>query len=164
MDSKSSLGFDYALLGLKTKEARVEVIREAAKRTAKQIQTAFPDNKNEVDSMLTDVAMSTYRLLDPRNRRHFEERIQLCVFSEGDMEMQDSSKKELLNGSNKPDANLVEAELVEPKASGEVSREYKRLLVQSLHSSEERNGATLLNVLAAIAMFCLLGALCFALM
>jgi len=102
----SSLGYDFALLGLKNRESRVEVIRNAASKTAEKIQ-ALPENTTSKDRMLSDLAVSTYRLLDPRKRNRSFERIQLCVYGEGDLELQKSSRTPILTSKK-----LVRAELV----------------------------------------------------
>ncbi|QDV27475.1 hypothetical protein [Aureliella helgolandensis] len=90
------LGYDFALLGLNARESRVEVIREAAGRTAARIQQAFPADSKEQAELLSDLATSTYRLLDPRNRERPFERIQLCIVSEGDLELRKGSRTPLL--------------------------------------------------------------------
>lgn len=98
------MGYDFALLGLKARESRVDVIRRAAKETAAKIQQ-LASNDVEHDKMLSDLATSTYRLLDPRKRQKPLERIQLCIFGEEELETQKHSRVALL----KP---LVVAELV----------------------------------------------------
>ncbi|MCA9129664.1 MAG: hypothetical protein KDB22_21405 [Planctomycetales bacterium] len=102
------LGYDFALLGLRAKEARVEVIRRAARETAEKIQDRFP-NKFEQDGLIGELATSTYRLLDPRKRSEQMERVQLSVFSEADLELQKLSSRSLLA----PETNLVVAELAD---------------------------------------------------
>ena len=92
-----SLGYDFALLGLNASEARVEVIREAAERTAARIQEAAREDREAVDGMLCDLASSTYRLLDPRRRSKTMERVQLSIYSETDLELQKSSRSPLIN-------------------------------------------------------------------
>lgn len=90
-----SLGYDFALLGLPARESRVDVIRKAASRTAARIHDAAVDAHDQ-ESMLSDLAASTYRLLDPRKRSHMLERIQLCIFSEDDLELQKQARSRLL--------------------------------------------------------------------
>ncbi len=92
----TTLGYDYALLGLNAREARVEVIRKAAKQTAARIQKASSEDQQNLDSMLSDLATSTYRLLDPRRRNKQIERIQLCIFSEVDLDLQKNARVPLL--------------------------------------------------------------------
>lgn len=123
-----ALGYDFALLGLTAAEARVEVIRQAATETASRIQTAFPD-ASEQDGLLSDLATSTYRLLDPRKRRKRLERIQLSVFSEADLELQKDANDPLLPQREKiasralTNQSLVIAELAQiPAAPTESSR------------------------------------------
>lgn len=101
-----SLGYDFALLGLKNRESRVEVIRHAASKTAEKIQ-ALPEGATEKDRLLSDLAVSTYRLLDPRKRTRSLERVQLCVYGEGDLDMQKSSRAPILVTKK-----LVKAQLV----------------------------------------------------
>lgn len=93
-----SLGYDFALLGLSARESRVEVIRQAAEKTAAKIHDAATDEA-ETDSMLTDLAASTYRLLDPRKRQKMIERVQLCIHSEQDLDLQKASRSRLLTPS-----------------------------------------------------------------
>lgn len=90
------LGYDFALLGLRARECRVSVIRKAAMTTAAHIQQAIQCDSAEQDAMRADLAVSTYRLLDPRKRQRSRERIQLCVFSEADFELQSRSRRPLL--------------------------------------------------------------------
>jgi hypothetical protein len=90
-----SLGYDYALLGLPAGEARVEVIREAAVQTASRIQQAAGDPL-ETTWMLSDLASSTYRLLDPRRRAKMIERVKLSLYSETDLELQKDARRPLL--------------------------------------------------------------------
>lgn len=94
--SHPSLGYDFALLGLKAREARVEIIRRAAKRTAARIVSNFAEDRNELDAMLTDLAASTYRLLDPRRRNKPMERVQLCIYSESDLDLQRGASRPLV--------------------------------------------------------------------
>lgn len=73
------LGYDFALLGLRAREARVQVIRKAATSTAARINRRA--SQSEKVQMLTELASATYRLLDPRNRSKTSERIQLCLLT-----------------------------------------------------------------------------------
>ena len=88
----ASLGYDFALLGLAAREARVAVIRRAASRTAQHIQQAA-SSAEEREAMLANLTASTYRLLDPRKRQRRMERVQLCVLGESDLELQLGSRK-----------------------------------------------------------------------
>ena len=91
----NSLGYDFALLGLRARESRVHVIRRAAKATAARIHKADIGD-GEQEALLSDIATSTYRLLDPRRRHRFSERVQLSLFSEEDLERQSGSRHGLL--------------------------------------------------------------------
>lgn len=105
----NSLGYDFAVLGLKANESRLAIIRKAACKAADRINEAATD-LDEHDAMLSQLATSTYRLLDPRRRKRSHERVQLCVFSEDDLERQKSSRKPLVADAN---PKMVVAELVE---------------------------------------------------
>lgn len=94
--SSNSLGYDFALLGLKVSESRVSVIRRAASRTAARIQRVTNNDSIEADQMLSDLASSTYRLLDPRRRLKPHERIQLSIIDDSDLELQKGSRAPLV--------------------------------------------------------------------
>lgn len=94
--SSNSLGYDFALLGLKVSESRVSVIRRAASRTAARIQKVTYSDSIEADQMLSDLASSTYRLLDPRRRAKPHERIQLSIIDDSDFELQKGSRAPLV--------------------------------------------------------------------
>lgn len=119
-----SLGYDFALLGLGVREARVETIRRAAGETAAKIQSAAIDDPSEVDAMLADLASSTYRLLDPRRRGRTMERVQLSVYSEGDLELQGGSRRPLLSTAEP----LIAAEVVDQSAAGRPASQPRRLV------------------------------------
>ena len=104
---KNSLGYDFALLGLRAHESRVSVIRKAAAETAHRISDEA-SGADEQDQMLSKLATSTYRLLDPRKRQKSSERAQLCIHSEEDLERQKLARKKLLIEHRE----LVAAELV----------------------------------------------------
>lgn len=93
---RQSLGYDFALLGLKISESRVDIIRQAATSTAARIQQVAQEDAGEVEHMLSDLASSTYRLLDPRRRKKSRERIQLSIISDADFEMQKQSRIPLI--------------------------------------------------------------------
>ena len=97
--SSRSLGYDFALLGLKVSESRVDVIRRAASRTAARIQRVASDDESEAAQMLSDLASSTYRLLDPRRRSKSRERIQLSILDDIDFELQKGSRAPLLDAN-----------------------------------------------------------------
>ena len=106
VEGKSSLGYDFALLGLKNRESRVEVIRHAARKTSEKIHE-LGGNEDERDRLLSELAVSTYRLLDPRRRARSMERVQLSVYGEGDLELQKASRVPILTTQG-----LVKAQLV----------------------------------------------------
>lgn len=81
------LASEFALLGLRTREARTDAIRAASKRVASKIRSAGVSQESE-QAMLGELAASTYRLLDPRRRQKTAERVRLCVFSEADLDLQ----------------------------------------------------------------------------
>ena len=93
----ASLGYAYATLGLRAGEARVDAIRQAAQLSAAKIHQVAQDH-DELASLLSDVATSTYRLLDPRRRPRKVERIQLCILSELGWEFQQRARRPLLPG------------------------------------------------------------------
>ncbi|MEM7474420.1 MAG: hypothetical protein AAF483_05450 [Planctomycetota bacterium] len=104
---QNSLGYDFALLGLKAHESRVSVIRKAARATATRVNDEA-EGEAEHDEMLSQIAASTYRLLDPRKRHKSAERAQLCIHSEEDLERQKLARTTML--IERP--ILVRAELV----------------------------------------------------
>ena len=95
----NAMASDYRLLGLRPREARVEVIREAVHQAASQVQVddaartlgsvghsgsdAAPD---ESEQRLTQIAVAGYRLLDPRRRRTLFERVQLLMWTEEELD------------------------------------------------------------------------------
>ena len=113
-----SLGYDFALLGLKGREARVDVIRIAAERTASKI----PDTLEVLErvEMLTELAASTYRLLDPRRRKRPMERVLLSLGAENDPVLATVSRQPLVPADAAPVLSksdpLVVAEMVLPDA------------------------------------------------
>ncbi len=117
-----SLGYDFALLGLRVSESRVEIIRQAASQTAARIQAVADDDECQTDQMLTDLASSTYRLLDPRRRAKSRERIQLSIVSDCDFELQKGSRTPLVSFDPIDDSTtstpLVVAELVSAVSGG----------------------------------------------
>ena len=95
-EHRTRLGYDFALLGLRGREARVARIRQAARQTAERIRSADLAVRESEQAMLAELATSTYRLLDPRKRRQTTERVQLCILSESDLELQQASRDCLL--------------------------------------------------------------------
>lgn len=104
----TGLGHAYATLGLRAREARVDNIRTAAQKTARKIQQ-FSDSESEREALLSEVALCTYRLLDPRKRVRQVERIQLCILSENSLEMQAQSRRSLFTHSRRDVAVLQSA-------------------------------------------------------
>lgn len=95
----STMASDYRLLGLRPREARIEVIREAVHQAASQVQVdeaarnlgSFDKNGSEVaaddnEQRLTQIAVAGYRLLDPRRRRTLFERVQLLMWTEEELD------------------------------------------------------------------------------
>ncbi len=117
----SSLGYDFALLGLKFREARVDVIRHAAEKTAAKIPDEAQGGQRV--EMLAELATATYRLLDPRRRAKPLERIQLSIASEVEPVLATVAKRPLVKGPIKlkvaPSVTAklaVKAELIEQTA------------------------------------------------
>ncbi len=106
LDKKAvaALAPDYRLLGLRPREARVEVIREAVHSAASQVQlenaarslaqSEAIDSEQAVDGSasiddeqrLSQIAVAGYRLLDPRRRRTLFERVQLLMTTEEELD------------------------------------------------------------------------------
>lgn len=116
------LGAEFALLGLRGREARTGVIRHAARKVATQISAAEvrPAVKQ---AMLGELATSTYRLLDPRRRTRAVERIHLCVFSEVDLELQKQASVSWFRDSESGvDSSIVRKSHLLNSAEAKVSR------------------------------------------
>ncbi len=92
--SARGLSGSYAALGLRVGEARVDAIRQAAFTTAKKI-SAVAESREELTLGLADVAVSAYRLLDPRKRERRIERIGLAIISELGLDQLQNSRKSL---------------------------------------------------------------------
>ncbi len=112
-----SLGYDFALLGLKGREARVDVIRIAAERTASKI----PDSLEAAErvEMLVELAASTYRLLDPRRRHRPMERVILSMGSENDPVLATVGRQPLVP-SDTPVEAQVDANATDPLIVAEI--------------------------------------------
>ena len=120
----NSLGYDFALLGLAARECRVNTIRKAARQTAKRIHNTSSAGEHHL--MLSHLAISTYRLLDPRRRNHNVERIYLSLVTDEDWDRQRLSRLDFQQHVDRSEAkslkedvapkyqSLVTAELVEP--------------------------------------------------
>ncbi len=152
--ASKSLGYDFALLGLVASEARVDIIRQAARETAARIQQVASEDADEADQLLSSLASSTYRLLDPRRRKKSGERIQLSIVGETDFELQKSSRTPLISFA--PMANsaqfnsLVPAELVSLASESDKRREKVRVGTIAL--------SVLLLIASAGSALCMLAA------
>jgi hypothetical protein len=99
---------DFAFLGLRFSEARTAVIRKAAKRRARKMkQEPTSESSFEQAADVAKVALATYRLLDPRGRRKFWERLHLSVgtaFEDESCERRSVSRLQLpdLSTSDRP--------------------------------------------------------------
>lgn len=87
--SRSIRRADFRRLGLRRREARVDVIREATTRVAAGIRDSEQSERLEGSfdiehEQLASVVVSAYRLLDPRLRSNMVERIQLLILPETD--------------------------------------------------------------------------------
>lgn len=145
-----SLGYDFALLGLKASESRVDIIRQAASDTAARIQQVTRSDEDESKLMLSNLASSTYRLLDPRRRQKSGERIQLSIVSDADFEQQKGSRIPLVSFSStapSPPPVMVPAELVGMTAEPDSRRNKARIGTVTL---------TLLLLVSIIATVCML--------
>ncbi len=68
----------FKFLGLKTSESNEQAILEASKKMARLVQERAPFNAPElIERSRQEIALATYRLLDPRRRKNAWERIQL---------------------------------------------------------------------------------------
>ena len=74
---------EFRLLGLRQREARLEVIRDALKETASELKPA-EDAIDVAAGDIARVAVAGYRLLDPRRRATLFERVQLLLLSDED--------------------------------------------------------------------------------
>lgn len=71
---------DFAVLGLRFSEARTAVIRKAVRQTVRKLretETVSDLDHDDTASNMADVAVATYRVLDPRRRQRFWERLNL---------------------------------------------------------------------------------------
>lgn len=156
-----SLGYDFALLGLQARESRVEVIRNAAEKTALRIQSDAEDDQRL--DMLSELAASTYRLLDPRRRRRTMERVQLSNMADFEPSLATVGKAPLLEPEISAAIRqepLVVAELVEDAASMDSKATLANLVSHTwLEKSPEKRAecrmgfvalATLLSLIASI--------------
>jgi hypothetical protein len=71
---------DFAVLGLRFSEARTAVIRKAVRQTVRKLRETESESEMDHDDTaanMADVAVATYRVLDPRRRQRFWERLNL---------------------------------------------------------------------------------------
>jgi hypothetical protein len=71
---------DFAVLGLRFSEARTAVIRKAVRQTVRKLRETETESEMDNDDTtanMADVAVATYRVLDPRRRQRFWERLNL---------------------------------------------------------------------------------------
>lgn len=71
---------DFAVLGLRFSEARTAVIRKAVRQTVRKLretETVSELDHDDTAANMADVAVATYRVLDPRRRQRFWERLNL---------------------------------------------------------------------------------------
>ena len=82
---------DFAVLGLRFSEARTAVIRKAVRKAIRKIRQNELDPTFDSDQTanMADVAVATYRVLDPRRRLRFWERINLSFGDSFDDEVTD---------------------------------------------------------------------------
>lgn len=80
---KGLLVTEFRLLGLRPREARLDVIRGALRASVSHVKSG--DQPSDGDGVAR-VAVAGYRLLDPRRRRTLYERVQLLLWSEDDFE------------------------------------------------------------------------------
>jgi hypothetical protein len=145
--------YDFAVLGLSSREARVEAIRDAAQRRAKSIQGSSELVADQRRDLLGELATSTYRVLDPRRRSKMMERVQLCLLTDCDYELQQRAHTPFSpGGAVEP---FVLAELLEVEANHEAQlRQAKREIVRYLlqersKSSPKRVGGMMFSLLVA---------------
>jgi len=74
------LASEFRLLGLRPREARLDVIRGAVRETAGDLKTLAGNHGDGGD--IARVAVAGYRLLDPRRRGTLFERVQLLLWNE----------------------------------------------------------------------------------
>ncbi len=71
---------DFAVLGLRISEARTAVIRKAVRQTVRKLRDTESESEIPAEDNAAhraDVAVATYRVLDPRRRQRFWERLNL---------------------------------------------------------------------------------------
>lgn len=103
----AGLGPAYATLGLRAREARIDSIRQAAQTAAKQVRE-LADSDSEQECLLSEIAVCTYRLLDPRKRARQIERIQLSILSERALDLQAQSRLPLVRSHHECSASILQ--------------------------------------------------------
>ncbi len=93
----------FRLLGLRPREARLDVIRHAI-HTASTNLIPCDSDRNETpkaceDRQRAEVVTAAYRLLDPRKRASLFERVQLLIWTEDDL---DPNLKSFWESANSP--------------------------------------------------------------
>lgn len=113
------LAADYRLLGLRPREARVEVIRDAVHQAARSLHQPSSQEDRGEDGQLTEIAVAGYRLLDPRRRRTLFERVQLLMWTEEELDVNVKS----LWSAEVPKPPQLKIAIKPRRASGEPSAE-----------------------------------------
>lgn len=108
----ASIATDFRLLGLRPREARLEVIRQALRETASELQTSDSWAAEDEDR-LARVATAGYRLLDPRRRRSLFERVQLLLWTEDDLAPKTGT---LLETAPEPTASSLPTQIIAESA------------------------------------------------
>jgi hypothetical protein len=118
---------DYKRLGLSVAESRVDVIRAATRRQARRAYEGAVTNEG-VEVQLSSIALTAYRLLDPRRRPRMSERVQLCYPLDRDDPVQLPQQLSILDSPEPPpafirepdsdDFEVIDSELVQLIESG----------------------------------------------
>lgn len=99
--SSRQLAAEFRLLGLRPREARLDVIRGAVTETASDLKGATEWDAND-SGRVAQVAVAGYRLLDPRRRGTLFERVQLLLWTDDDLEQPTASLWDVPVGSAGP--------------------------------------------------------------
>ena len=146
---------DFRRLGVRPDEARLTVIRQAAVRTSKSLarrQLKMPSEKTELQ--LSQVAISAYRLMDPRNRVDATARIHVgrilpnalrwaaqASFSSGQADIEREDPVQLDSGDLSERQSLIDQQIaLLPQTGSELNVPWSRSLDSSdlLHSRLDR--------------------------
>jgi len=77
-ENESANEDDFAVVGVRNLEWRLSVIRVAAHRSAETIASSYLDEPSwEIEEHLTRIVLSTYRLIDPRYRDSYFQRVRV---------------------------------------------------------------------------------------